>query len=287
MPYSVRVLVLAVVTVLLTACPVREGVEVTEEGWLQRGREAARDTIDRAVALEDRALVLDIARGSVTLTGTDVDEARLAIARVARAGSASAAAERLQRLQIDEVGATDRYEFSVAPDRARATEVHVEGTVPRGVELVIRLGRGDVRVTGLTGGLDVLAENGEVVARDLESGQVRIETIRGHQTVSFIAFGRGAEVRLLAENGDLGVALPPNGSAEISVEASVGSIAVHDLPLSRERLEERRRDTRYRARLGDGHGRLVGTTAVGDVHLRAAPPAAVNDRTTPGEAPAE
>jgi hypothetical protein len=277
MPIS-RILASLILFLSLTGCPAQDDVGRTDDGWLVRGQEEARDTTQRSVRLGERRLVIEIAHGSVTLTGADVAEAQLRFERVARAGSRRAAETRLQEIEIEEVGDVGHYEFQVPPDRARATQVHVVGTVPRGAHVVVRTDRGDVRLSRLGGEINVRVQTGRIEAAGLTSAQVDLRNERGRQEIGFAAVPPRADIRLRSGNGNIDVVLPPDASVQVVAETSLGSIAIDGLGLARERFEERRAETRYRGRLGDGQARLVAQTSLGNIRLEGGASHTLDDR---------
>lgn len=262
---------LLAVVIVLTGCPGDDGVVREDEGWLARGETTVRDTTQRAVRLGERPLTIDIADGSITVIGADVDEAHIVFERVARGGSTSAAERRLDRVTIDETGDEARYEFRV--ERQRQTNVHATATVPNSADLVIRLENGRVRLSDLSGTVDVRGRAGSIDGEALRTQSLNSRIEQGQQRIAFAEVPDRGEIRLRTSVGPVELTLPPDAPLQVSAETSTGAIAVEGMEATRERFEDRQAWTRYRGRFGAGTGTLVVQVDVGNIRIGGAPTA--------------
>lgn len=268
-------LAVALLGIVLAGCPRGEEVARAEEGWLLHGRQEARDTTVRHVRLGDRTLAIDIPHGSVTLRGTEAAEASLTFERIGRGDSRGAAERRLATIEIHETGDDEHYAFTIVPDADRATEVRLTADLPAGVDVVVRLERGAVRLEALHGSADVRTRSGGIEGSALRTARLHAHNDRGHHLLEFAQVPPRADIRLRSANGHIEVVLPEQASLQLAAETRIGDIGVTNLSLTRERFDARGPATRYRARLGGGAGRLVAETEVGNIRFRGAgaPPA--------------
>ncbi|MDX1531514.1 MAG: DUF4097 family beta strand repeat-containing protein [Rhodothermales bacterium] len=264
-----RSLLLLLPFALLVGCGGEDDVARTEEGLLRLGREEARAVTERTVRLDGRTLVLSADAGSVTVVGDPAAvEARLQFERVARGATEASAAERLERLTIEEAGDGEIYQYVVESAEVEGARVHVEAVVPANTPLVVQLDRGAVRLSGVTGELQVENENGDVELAGVAGERVRVTTRRGAIAAGFGTLPAGADIRLETENGDLGLTLPATVDAAVRVTTDAGDIAVQGLAFANRDLDETDAGMRFSGRLGRGSARIVAETGVGDVLLQ-------------------
>lgn len=269
---TVLSLLLASVAVgCLTACeqPSTSDVDQTEEGVLRLGTVEAVDTMSRAVAPNDRPLVIDGFRGRVDLRGADQETAELRFVRRGRGEDAETARGVLEDVTISESGSQDAYTYSLETEGAAYSEVDVRGTVPRQSNLRVEQTSGPVFITGVKGALTVAHEHGPVTVRGAASS-VDVEIRNGNLQAHFSSLPTDAEVRLRTENGDITLRLPPAASTQLSAQTDVGVIRTRGLALSEERYRPRDAGGRYTAQLGPGAASVELRTQNGSILIEAA-----------------
>lgn len=260
---------------LLAACG-NDDVTRGEGGQLQLGSEEARTVVERAVQVGTRTLVIDAEAGSITIVGTDDDEAHLRFEQVARGSSATTAQKKLDRMSIEEAGDSEIYQYIVRTEGAEGTQVNVEARVPRATALHVSLENGSVRLSGTAGNLEVEAENGSVEAAGLAGQRVDLKTKLGNVTAGFSALSTEADVRVATENGSIVLALPVESSADVDVRTETGSISVEGLGFTNRNLDQDGVSQRFRGRLGQGGAEIRATTEVGTITLDEGPSRALD-----------
>lgn len=271
----------ALLGLLLLAFPAcRQDDDVTrgEGGELQLGREEARAVTERAVRLGTRTLVFDSETGSVTVVGTDADEARLRITRVARGATVASAEARLEQLTVEEAGDDELYQYVLRCNGVEGARIDVVAEVPRRARLRIALERGEVRLSGTAGDLSVENQLGSVEAAGLAGREVSVQTELGSVEAAFAEIPPDGEVRVETENGSVALTLPPEASAEVEVKTQTGTISVEGLTFTDRDLSPA--GNRFRGRLGRGEAEVRVETEVGSITLREGRVLALDDLPT-------
>lgn len=273
---------------VLGACqqPGTTDVDQTEEGVLRLGSVEAVDTVARAVAPNDRPLVIDGFRGRVDLEGAAQETAELRFVRRGRGEDTEAARGVLEDVTITESGSEENYTYTLQSDGAAYAAVDVMGTVPRAAALRIERSSGPVAIEGVRGALTVRHEDGPVTLQDT-GGPVDVEIQNGDLEVRAASLPGDGPVRLRTANGDVTLRLPPDASAQISAQTSVGALRTQGLALTDERFSPQGAGGRYEARLGAGATTVELRTENGSVLVAAAEPAALDTTGAPAaeEAP--
>jgi hypothetical protein len=271
-------------TAVLGACqqPGTTDVDQTEEGGLRLGSVEAVDTVDRAVAPNDRPLVIDGFRGRVDLEGDAQETAELRFVRRGRGEDTEAARGVLEDVTITESGSEENYTYTLESDGAAYAAVDVTGTVPQGAALRVERSSGPVAIDGVRGALTVRHEDGPVTLQGT-GGPVDVEIQNGDLEVRAVSLPADGPVRLRTANGDVTLRLPPDASAQISAETRVGALRTQGLALTEERFSPQGAGGRYDARLGAGATTVELRTENGSVLVAAAAPAALD---TTGTSPA-
>ena len=281
---------------VLGACqqPGTTDVDQTEEGVLRLGSVEAVDTVARAVAPNDRPLVIDGFRGRVDLTGAPQETAELRFVRRGRGEDTEAARGVLEDVTITESGSEENYTYTLESEGAAYAAVDVTGTVPQGAALRLERSSGPVTVDGVRGALTVRHEDGPVTLRGT-GGAVDVEIQNGDLEVQAASLPADGTVRLRTANGDVTLRLPPDASAQIGAQTSVGALRTQGLALTEERFSPQGAGGRYEARLGAGATTVELRTENGSVLVAAAGPAPMDTTGAPsaeegpsaeGEAPA-
>ena len=262
-------------------------ISQTEEGVLLLGTDEVSDVVERVTSLGSRTLILEGFAGSVRLTGTDSDVARLSITRAARGDSPEEANEQLGKLVIDELGdeLSYRYEFS-SSDRF-LSQFHVEGTVPSRTPVQIRWTSGDLTLTDVHGPADIQTSHGDV-AYSGGSTKVVLRTRNGTADAVLSSAAPTLEAELLTANGDVSASLPPSGSTHVEAATSAGSISVEGITFASQSYSPADAGARFQGRLGEGSGRVSLTTQHGSVNVRAyGGPTYVPSETAPSQVDAD
>ncbi len=262
-----RLVLCSLALLFLAACGSDDDVTRGEEGRLQLGSEEARTVVERSVQLGGRTLVIDAEAGSVTVVGTDDDEAHLRFEQVARGSSETTAQKKLGRMSIEEAGDAEIYQYVVRTERAEGTLVNIEARVPRAISLQIGLENGTVRLSGTAGNIGVEAENGSIQAAGLAGQQVALQTTLGDVKAAFAALSTEADVRLETENGAVVLTLPAEANAIVDARTQTGSITVQGLGFTDRTLDEDGVSQRFRGRLGQGGAKIHASTEVGTITL--------------------
>lgn len=231
--------------------PSTSDVDQTEEGILRLGSVAAVDTVDRAVAPNERPLVIEGFRGRVALQGGEQGSANLQFIRRARGEDAETARGVLEGITISESGSEQKYTYTLETDGGAYSAVDVSGTVPRGTVLEIEQSSGPVLIAGVTGPVTVTHEHGPVTIRGA-AASVNVETKNGDVEVVLESVPADAEISLRTKNGDVTLRLPPDASVQISAETSAGDIRTRGLALTDQEFTPREAGGEYAARLGQG-----------------------------------
>lgn len=274
----------------LGACqqPGTTDVDQTDEGGLRLGSVEAVDTVARAVAPNDRPLVIDGFRGRVDLDGAPQETAELRFLRRGRGEDTETARGVLEDVTITESGSEENYTYTLESDGASYAAVDVTGTVPRAVALRLERSSGPVAIDGVRGALTVRHEDGPVTLQGTGGG-VDVEIQNGDLDVQAASLPADGTVRLRTANGDVTLRLPPDASAQISAETSAGALRTRGLALTEERFSPQGAGGRYEARLGAGATSVELRTENGSVLVAGAEPAAMDTTGAPsaeGETPA-
>lgn len=267
-----RYALLALALLFSAGCGSDDDVTRGAEGQLQLGRDEARKIVERTVRLDGRTLVLDAEAGSVTVVGTDAEEARLRFTQVARGEDVEEAQAQLGQLSIEEAGDAEVYQYVVRTERTDGGRVDIEALVPREATLNVQLEQGAVRLSGTAGGVTVQNESGNVEAAGLAGRRVTLRTQRGNVEAGFAVLPSDADVRLATENGDITATIPAGASVDVDAETETGEIAVDGLSFTNRNLDQDGARQRFRGRLGGGRADLRATTEVGEILLTAGQP---------------
>ena len=256
---------------LVAGCrqPSTSDVDQTEEGVLRLGSVEAVDTVARAVAPNERPLVIDGFRGRVDLRGAAETTADLQFVRRARGENAEAARGVLEDVTITEQGSEESYTYTLEADGGAYSAVDVSGTVPRGAALRVKQASGPVMIVDVAGALTVKHDHGPVTIRG-GAASVEVETKNGDIEVALRAVPSDAEITLRTKNGDVTLRLPPDASVQLSAETSAGNIRTQGLALTNQEFLPRDAGGEYAAQLGTGDAAVDLHTENGSVLVAAA-----------------
>jgi len=256
---------------LVVGCeqPSTSDVNQTEEGVVRLGSVEAVDSVARAVAPNDRPLVIDGFRGTVDLSGSDRETAQLTFVRRARAETAERAREVLQDVTVTESGSDQSYTYTLEMGSGAYAVVDVLGTVPRSTSLRVKEVDGSITIADVEGALTVSHDHGPVTIRNA-AASVEVETKNGDVTVAMRQVPADASLTLRTKNGDVTLRLPPDASAQFKAETSAGAIRTQGLSLSNRKYMPRDAGGEYTAQLGDGGTPVTLHTENGSVLIQSA-----------------
>lgn len=249
------------------ACQKDAGIGQTDEGRLVLGEAEQTETVQRTVALSGRPLVLDGFRGTIRLSGTDADVATLTFTKQARGRDDKDAADVLRRVTLDETGDEQAYRFTMRARQNDLSRVDIEGEVPRGADVRIRLESGEVRLSEIAGPLDVTAESGDVAIAGA-GGSVGVELRNGPIDVGMYRLAAGSTVSLRTANGDIVFTVPSSAQAQVEAQTSAGDISVEGLAFAQRRLNPEGAGARFQGRLGRDGASVNLRTENGAIALR-------------------
>lgn len=254
---------------LVAGCrqPSTSDVDQTEEGVLRLGSVAAVDTLNRAVAPNERPLVIEGFRGRVDLQGAEQETANLQFVRRARGEDAETARGVLEDVTISESGSEQNYTFTLESDGGAYAAVDVSGTVPRRTAVEVDQSSGPVTITDVVGAVTVSQEHGPVTVRGA-AASVEAETKNGDVEGVLRSVPSDAEITLRTKNGDVTLRLPPDASVQVSAKTSVGDIRTQGLALTNQEFMPRDAGGEYAAQLGPGDAAVDLDTKNGSILLQ-------------------
>lgn len=259
-----------VLALLLASCDQSDrdpGIDQTSEGHLVAGAVGDSLVLERGVRLEGRTLVIEGFHGPVRLSGTDEENAQLTFVKRVRGEDTTDVAERLEEVEVDEVGDDEVYRFSLRAEEPELSAIDVEGTVPRNAPLRITLDSGPVVLSGVEGPVEVRLENGDVRLGGLRNS-ADVETRNGAIEAGLQrGFTEDGTVRLTTRNGDLLLVLPRGTTGEISAETTAGDIRVQDLDFQERSLVPEGAGARFSGTLEEGAARYTLRTENGTITL--------------------
>ena len=279
MSTKVSSLLFAAPLLLLGACE-EQTISRTTEGTLYLGAYEASDVIERVISPGGRRFVLDGYSGSIRISGSMTDVARLSITRRARGDTPSEAQSNLAGLDIEEEGDETAFRYRFSPDKPEISRYDITGELPPDTPLVIRWTSGKIEVEGLGGPVDVHTVNGDVVYAGT-SRQLRLQSKNGDVTASLLepprpqspdtlvpARSASPSYELVTANGDITASVPTSIDIRVDATTSAGNIRTADMPFVSEKFGPVNAGARFTARLGQGNGRMQLATQHGSVTLR-------------------
>jgi hypothetical protein len=250
---------------VLGAC--REpSISRSEDGLLFLGSDEASDTIERVIAPGGRSLILEGIAGSIRLSGTDSDVARLTVTRRARGDSPEEANSQLRSLDVEETGDETSYRYRFTASDRSLSRFDIEGTVPTDTPIRIRWVAGGVVLREISGDVDVQTQHGGV-SYSGPANVVHLRSRNGSVKAQLWEVSAGADVDLLTANGDVSAALPHASSAHVEARTSAGSISTSQMTFVSESLSLMNAGARFQARMGEGAGRVALSTQHGSIDI--------------------
>ncbi|WP_103028297.1 DUF4097 family beta strand repeat-containing protein [Salinibacter altiplanensis] len=256
--------------VLGAGCQRSQESEVTRtsDGVLRLGTVEAVDTVARAVAPNDRPLVLEGMRGTVRLTGADRSTTDLAFVRRGRGDSRDDAQAVLEGLSITESGSASEYTYTLAADQDVPAAVDVQGQVPRRTALRIDRLSGPVRIAGVEGALTISHAHGDVTVQGA-AGPAEVAIKNGDVEVGFHALPADGTHLIETANGDLRLRFPPATAVQVDAQTDAGTIRTRGLSFGSEQFSPINAGARYDAQVGDGGPTVELRTQNGNILIEA------------------
>lgn len=221
------------------------------------------EIVDQTFAVSTTARVsLDNVNGDVSIEAWNRDEVQ--VQAVKRASSPELLAE--LQVEIDATGNQVDIDTHYPSEMRSGQGASVEYTltVPRTARLdSIDLVNGDLRVTGVEGGVATSCVNGTIRAEGV-AGDVELATVNGAIELDASSLGGGNELALESVNGSIEVILPASADASLDAETVNGSIR-NDLGL--EVRNGRYVGSSMHGTLGSGAGRLSIETVNGPISV--------------------
>lgn len=258
-----------------------------DDGSLVLGGVEVTDAVERGVVPGARTLVVDLFGGTITLSGTSGESARLTFVKNGRGDDPDAARDALGEIRIDEAGDEASYRYALTSGEPARTSVDVTGTVPAGTRLALRLANGTVVVREVAAPLSIRVENGRVQVAAAAS-DVEATAQNGDLAVAMAVLGGEQTVTLTTQNGRVALGVPATADARVEASTNVGRIVTEGVTFRNQRLDPEAAGARFRGTLGRGTARVTLETQNGSVELAdadrltvlsAAPPAAPADTT--------
>ncbi len=271
---------------LVGACeqPNTSDVNQTEEGVVRLGSVEAVDSVARAVAPNDRPLVIEGIRGTVDLRGDDRETAQLTFVRRARGETAEDARGVLEDVTIEESGGEQMYTFTLGSAGNAYAVVDVTGTVPRQTPLRLKEMNGPITISGMSEALTVVHQHGPITIREAASS-VEVETKNGDVEVTMRQVPADASVTIRTKNGDVTLGLPSDAAAQFEAETSAGLVRTRGLALSGEQFMPQNVGGKYTAQLGEGGAEVTLHTENGSVLIHGIDAAADTTMVAPEQEP--
>jgi hypothetical protein len=222
--------------------------------------------------------------GSITITGADVAECRVAATIVGRAGSEEQAKKLAERTRIRLEPSGNKLTAKIDRPRTgmnQSVSVSLDVTVPGQTGAVLSTHNGKVKLSDLRGRIDATTHNGKVRASGVigttklrtHNGSITCEEVSGdiqlrsHNGNVRAVYSQSAppvcEVSIVAHNGRVEFAAPPDYSATAEVSTHNGSIST-ELPITLLGKVSRRK---LRGTIGTGEGRLHLETHNGSITI--------------------
>jgi DUF4097 and DUF4098 domain-containing protein YvlB len=166
-------------------------------------------------------LTIETGRGNVVVSAAEGSDLRVHAVESAAGSTESAARERMQDIQVVVERTGDGYRIHPLhqDEFRRRVSVDLNVEVPKTASVTASSARGDIRLTGIGGNVEVLSRNGDVEVRDagsnvsvdMQKGDARIMRAGGNVRIA----GRGDDVNISDVSGDATVDGPFVGTLRI------------------------------------------------------------------------
>ncbi len=210
------------------------------------------------LALEEGTFEVKNFNGDITIEGWDEPQAEVKVTK--RGGTPGTRAG--MRIKLEHEG--DHLALSTAS--GVAGQITYEVKLPRRLAHIgLNTLNGNVKLTGVQGGLEINTQNGNIRLEDV-AGEISTKTMHGNTKVVLADEGHDAEQVFNSLNGNIEVELPDDINANLKAEATTGAIEVDDalgLTVTKQIVGQR-----AAGQLGHGGPALVVKTLSGNIKLK-------------------
>lgn len=208
-------------------------------------------------------LVVDSARGAIRVVGGSSEGIDIEVRKEAWARDEAAAIEAARELELEQIREGDtlilrwRSEETIdlSVNRGGNDRIGLEIQLPKGIELSLTTGDGDIELEGMAAAVVARSDHGNIMVRDIESAvelRARAGTLEAHRIEAGEAavllegsFGKitanqimAAEIELSSRNGEID-AEDLEAAGQLSLRSDFGSIELRDLRAERLSLSTR------------------------------------------------
>jgi hypothetical protein len=223
--------------------------------------------------------------GSITTNGADVSDCDVIATITARAATEEEAMELADKVEISLEPSGDILAAKIKRPAHlinKSVSVSLDVTVPDETNLQLGTHNGPVRITDVAGTVNATTHNGEVTTERVSgsivfvtyngsitcretSGDAKLKTHNGSAKVFYSKTAPAvSDISIVAHNGSIELASPPDLSARIDASVHNGSIKT-DLPITISGTVSKRKLTGI---IGSGQGKLRLVTHNGSIRIR-------------------
>jgi DUF4097 and DUF4098 domain-containing protein YvlB len=184
-------------------------VDINWGPWEQR-YSFSEETVQKNVK-PAATIMVSTEYGDITVLPEDAPDIRVvALKSIGGMGRESSAKERADQVKLEIREEAGNYSVRVADQRkGRRVTVDLEVHVPKQAGMDARTGRGNIKITGLAGGIAADTKRGDVEIRDagkdvqaqIRSGKLQVSSVKGSVRVS----GRGNDIDVSDVEGDASI----------------------------------------------------------------------------------
>ncbi|HUP47606.1 MAG TPA: DUF4097 family beta strand repeat-containing protein [Thermoanaerobaculia bacterium] len=215
--------------------------------------------------------------GSITISGWDQPRVRIHAVKRVKSRDSAAAQQAMKALRVEvrqssgsvvvdtiypkrsDLGMFDRLFGSDSVNAGVKYEINV----PRAMNLSVDTVNGTIRVTEVSGEIDLDTTNGKIEVANC-SGSVDASTTNGAIAVELVSVAPGRNMKFETTNGRITLAVPAGLAADINASTTNGSVQ-SDLPLTLGRMSR----TSIRGTLNGGGPEIKLRTTNGGIDIRA------------------
>jgi DUF4097 and DUF4098 domain-containing protein YvlB len=247
---------------------------------------AAQDRVTIPLTDPSQPVVLkaSVMNGGITVKGSSVKDV-VVEARIRPRDGGGDVGDR-HRIPINTTGLSaeeENNQVEIEVDSIGRT-IDLDITVPNRTSLILSsVNNGDIKVTGVTGELDVNNVNGDVTLSDV-SGSAVAHALNGRVLVTFRSVNAGKPMAFSSLNGDLDVTFPADLKAKVSFRSDRGEVfSDFDIKMATEApqpiIEDKRGnsgkyvvkfDKTVRGTINGGGQDIQFTNFQGDIYIRKA-----------------
>ena len=196
------------------------------------GARAADDTTTTTIKFSDPAkpgtLKVIVKMGDVAITGTDTPG--VAVRTNLKSKAPAPRADGLRVLSESATFALTEKDNVVTLDTGNdfwtgaAGDAGFKISVPRNTNVVVRNGfGGEVKVSDLSGDIEIKSLNGEITLKDISGGAL-VETMNGEIKAGISALHEGKPLSFTSMNGEINIRVPADAKANVRLRSQNGAI---------------------------------------------------------------